>query len=62
MICVSKVTPSTITITIYDYDPLADIECILNTNGCAHSCYNTLGSYIICSCRTGYRLSTDRHL
>ncbi|MGJ8945981.1 calcium-binding EGF-like domain-containing protein, partial [Salmonella enterica subsp. enterica serovar Kentucky] len=36
-------------------------ECTLNTDGCAHICTNTIGSYT-CSCRTGYSLATDRHL
>ena len=38
---------------------LTDIdECSLNTNGCAHSCSNTVGSYT-CSCRMGYRLTSN---
>jgi hypothetical protein len=35
-------------------------ECILNTDGCVHICTNTIGSYT-CSCRTGYRLSSNGH-
>ena len=38
---------------------LTDInECSINTDGCAHSCSNTIGSYT-CSCRTGYRLASN---
>ena len=33
-------------------------ECNLNTDGCAHICTNTIGSYT-CSCRTGYRLLSN---
>ena len=35
-------------------------ECSLNTDGCAHICSNTIGSYT-CSCRAGYRLQSDGH-
>lgn len=35
-------------------------ECVENTNGCAHTCTNTRGSYS-CSCDPGYRLASDRH-
>ena len=38
---------------------LSDInECSLNTDHCAQHCTNTVGSYY-CSCRTGYRLSSN---
>ena len=33
-------------------------ECELNTDGCDHSCSNTIGSYT-CSCRDGYTLAAD---
>ena len=35
-------------------------ECAENTDGCAHNCHNTAGSYY-CSCNTGYRLNADGH-
>jgi len=35
-------------------------ECVLNTDGCAHNCSNTIGSYM-CSCETGYSLDDDDH-
>ena len=39
----------------------ADInECSEDTDGCAHTCSNTVGSYS-CSCNTGYRLASDNH-
>ena len=39
---------------------LIDIdECALGTHQCAQNCSNAVGSYT-CSCRTGYRLSSDR--
>lgn len=33
-------------------------ECSEGTHQCAHNCQNTVGSYT-CSCRTGYRLSSN---
>ena len=33
-------------------------ECLTNNGGCAHICTNTPGSWI-CSCKSGYALSTD---
>ena len=35
-------------------------ECEENTHGCAHTCTDTTSSYT-CSCRSGYRLGSDRH-
>ena len=35
-------------------------ECVQNTDGCAHNCSNTIGSYT-CSCETGYSLDDDDH-
>ena len=35
-------------------------ECVLNTDGCAHNCTNTIGSYT-CSCRMGFSLAANRH-
>ena len=40
---------------------VADIdECANNTDGCAQTCTNTVGSYQ-CSCETGYTLNSDGH-
>ena len=33
-------------------------ECQNNMGGCAHSCYNTIGSFT-CDCMPGYALSND---
>ena len=39
----------------------ADIdECNEDSDGCAQTCTNTIGSYI-CSCGSGYRLASDAH-
>ena len=35
-------------------------ECEENTDGCAQTCTDTESGYI-CSCRSGYRLASDRH-
>ena len=35
-------------------------ECEENTDGCAQMCTDTESAYI-CSCRSGYRLASDRH-
>ena len=32
-------------------------ECAANTDGCAHNCYNLIGSFY-CGCNSGYELST----
>ena len=51
---------SNATLAHYHSMQLSDIdECALNTDGCAHNCFNIIGSYT-CSCRTGYSLATDR--
>ena len=33
-------------------------ECTEDSDGCAHTCVNTAGSYY-CSCRSGYRLASN---
>ena len=33
-------------------------ECAENTDGCAHTCTNSIGSYS-CSCQSGYRLASN---
>ena len=39
--------------------PNTDIdECTEDIDDCAHTCINTVGSYI-CSCDSGYRLSSN---
>ena len=35
-------------------------ECVEDTDGCAHQCTNTIGSYF-CTCNTGYSLDSDQH-
>ena len=35
-------------------------ECSTNNGGCHHYCRDTPGSYY-CTCRTGWRLLSDRH-
>ena len=40
-----------------EYFPDID-ECAMDTDGCAHNCSNTIGSFE-CSCRDGYELADD---
>ena len=35
-------------------------ECSSDNGGCQHNCQNTAGSYR-CSCKDGFRLSSDKH-
>lgn len=49
-----------LTVCLHSQFILSDInECHANTDRCQQECHNTRGSYT-CSCRTGYRLRSDR--